>query len=98
MGELHLTPEQFGNYTVMEIDALFDGYIRRYEQLEDLFIINCAMPAMKGPLTKPPSYKKLTAYRKKRNAAVGVIDEDTEKYWRNILKGGAHVQAEHREV
>ena len=44
MGELHLTPEQFANYTVKEIDALFEGYLRRYERLEDLFIIDCALP------------------------------------------------------
>lgn len=89
LGELHLTPEQFGNYTVTEIDALFDGYIRRYEQLEDLFIINCAMPAMKGPLKKPPGYKRLTAYRKKRRAVAGDIDGGTQKFWRKILKKGA---------
>ena len=86
---LHLTPEQFGSYTVMEIDAMFDGYIRRYDQMEDLFIINCAMPAMKGPLKKPPSYKRLIAYRKKRQTATGEIDEETQKFWRKILKGGA---------
>ena len=89
LGELGLTPEQFGNYTVMEIDALFDGYVRRQERLEDLFIIYCAMPAMRGPLKKPPSYKKLTAHRRKRNTAVGEIDKETQDYWRDILKRGS---------
>lgn len=88
LGELHLTPEQFGNYTVMEIDAMFDGYVRRYEHLEDLFILNCAMPAQKGPLKRPPSYKKLTSHRKKREIAASEIDEETQKFWRKILKSG----------
>ena len=88
LGELHLTPEQFGNYTVMEIDAMFDGYVRRYEQLEDLVILNCAMPTQKGPLKRPPSYKKLTSHRKKRESAAGEIDEETQKFWRKILKSG----------
>ena len=89
MGELDLTPEQFGQYTVMEIDAMFDGYVRRQERLEDLFIIYCAMPVMRGPLKKPPSYKKLTAHRRKRNTAVGEIDKETQDYWRDILKSGS---------
>ena len=67
---------------------MFDGYVRRYEQLEDLFILNCAMPAQRGPLKRPPSYKKLTAHRKKRQSAAGEIDEETQKFWRKILKGG----------
>ncbi len=75
----------------MEIDALVEGYVRRYEQLEDLFIINCRMPVQKGQLKKPPSYKKLTAYRKKRQVAIGEIDKDTQNFWRGILKGGARV-------
>lgn len=89
-----LTPEQFGHYTVTEIDAMFDGYVRRYEHLEDLFIIYCTMPVNKGPLKKPPSYKKLTAHRQKRKSAgVGAIDEVTQNFWRNILKGGiSHAQ------
>ena len=94
MGELALTPEQFGNYTIMEIDALFDGYLKRRESLEDLFIIYCAMPTMRGPVKKPPSYKKLTSHRRKRNTAAGEIDEDTQNYWRSILKGGVYNHAQ----
>ena len=86
LGELGLTPEQFGQYTISEIDAMYDGYVRRQEQLEDLFIVYCAMPIMRGPVKKPPSYKKLTSHRRKRNTAVGEIDAETQNYWRNILK------------
>ena len=50
LGELNLTPEQFGKYTVSEIDAMFDGYLRRYDALEDLMIINCALPIYRGCL------------------------------------------------
>lgn len=93
LGELDLTPEQFANYTVMEIDAMFDGYVRRQERLEDLFIINCALPEYRCHYgRKAPSYKKLTAHRVKHRP-VGEIDEDTQNYWRSILKGGtAHVK------
>ena len=88
LGELGLTPEQFGGYTIMEIDALMDGYIRRQERLEDLFIINCALPTYRGAYgKKAPSYKKLTAHRTK-HGKVGEIDEETQNYWRSILKGG----------
>ena len=87
LGELALTPEQFGNSTVAEVDAMFDGYMRRRENLEDFFIIYCAMPAMRGPVKKPPSYRKLTAHRRKRDREVGEIDENTQNYWRKILKG-----------
>ena len=88
LGELDLTPEQFANYTVMELDAMFDGYVRRQERLEDLFIINCALPAYRvGWGKKAPSYKKLTAHRV-HHGKVGEIDEDTQNYWRKILKGG----------
>jgi hypothetical protein len=88
LGELGLTPEQFGAYTIGEIDAMFDGYVRRSEHLEDLFIVYCAMPTMRGQVKRPPSYKKLTSHRRKRNTAAGEIDEDTQAYWRDILKGG----------
>lgn len=94
MGELNLTPEQFGAYTVKEVDALYNGYVRRQERLEDLFIVNCALPTYRGAYgRKAPSYKRLTAHRTKHNR-IGDIDEDTQQYWRNILtKGGTkHAQ------
>jgi hypothetical protein len=93
LGELGLTPEQFGGYTIMEIDAMFEGYVRRQERLEDLFIINCALPTYRGAYgKKAPSYKRLTAHRAK-HVRVGEIDEDTQQFWREILKGGnAHAQ------
>ena len=89
LGELGLTPEQFGRYTIMEIDAMVDGYIRRQERLEDLFIVNCALPTYRCYLgKKAPSYKKLTEHRSRRGK-VGEIDEETQSFWRGILKGGA---------
>jgi len=85
LGELALTPEQFGNYTVKEIDAMFEGYIRRQERLEDLFIINCALPTYRGAYgRKAPSYKKLTRHRKKHGRA-RKMDEERAAYWRAIL-------------
>ena len=77
----------------MELDALFDGYVRRYERMEDLFIINCALPEYRCHYgKKAPSYKKLTSHRAKHNR-VGEIDEATQDYWREILQGGnAHVK------
>ena len=85
LGELHLTPEQFGRYTVLELDAMFDGYLRRREHLEDLFIINCALPTYLGAYgRKAPSYRKLTRHRQKRSYA-GRMDEEHAAYWRDIL-------------
>lgn len=71
--------------TVAEIDAMFDGYLRRREQLEDLFIINCALPTYRGAYgRKAPTYKKLTAYRQ-NNQAIGSIDDKTADYWRSFF-------------
>ena len=75
----------------MEIDALFDGYVRRQERLEDLFIINCALPTYRGAYgRKAPSYRKLTSHRVKHSShgKVGTIDEGTQNFWRGILTGG----------
>ena len=71
---------------------MYEGYVRRQERLEDLFIVDCALPVYRIFMgKKAPSYKKLTAYRGKRK--VGEIDEETQDYWREILQGGsAHVK------
>ena len=67
---------------------MFDGYVRRQERLEDLFIVNCALPAYRGAYgKKAPSYKKLTAHRVK-HTKVGEIDQATKDEWREFLKGG----------
>lgn len=85
MGELHLTPNDFGNLTIGEIECLIDGYKRRYERLEDLLIINCALPIYRGHFgKKAPSYRKLTAHRRV-NRTVAQIDEDEVKKWSQIL-------------
>jgi hypothetical protein len=71
------------------------GYIRRHEILEDLFIINCALPVYRCNLgRKAPSYKKLTAHRRRSQAPAGDIDEETAAYWRDILKGGKKKSAQ----
>ena len=71
--------------TVAEIDAMFDGYLRRREQIEDLFIINCALPTYRGAYgRKAPTYKKLTAYRQ-NNQITGSIDTETADYWRSFF-------------
>jgi len=72
---------------------MFDGYVRRQERLEDLFIINCALPTYRGAYgKKAPSYRKLTAHRVKRGK-IGTIDEDTQNFWRGVLTGGLKVDA-----
>lgn len=86
LGELHLTPEQFGDYTVKEIDALFDGYVKRRERLEDLLIINCALPVYRSLLgDKAPSYQSLIKHRKEQSNSVGTIDAEEAEFWREIL-------------
>lgn len=85
LGELNLTVEQFGNYTVKEITALVDGYIRRREKLEDLFVVYCALPTYQGAFGKhAPSYRKLTEHRT-HNHPTAKINEKDVKEWREIL-------------
>jgi len=95
LGELGLTPEQFGACTVTEIDAMFDGYVRRHERLEDLFIVYSALPTYRAAWgKKAPTYKKLTEHRS-AHRKIGEIDEETQNYWRNILKGGINHAQKH---
>lgn len=91
LGELHLRPEQFAGYTMAELEALINGYIRRYQHLEDLFIINCALPAYRAAYgNKAPSYKQLTAHRNmaRSGKTPDHLDKETEAYWLAILDGG----------
>jgi hypothetical protein len=86
LGELNLTPEQFAGYTVLELDAMFDGYIRRQERLEDLFILYSALPTYRGAYgRKAPSYRKLTQHRRKNGNPVQ-MDENLAEYWEPILR------------
>lgn len=90
-----MKPEEFANATIEEIDALVDGYVRRYQRLEDLFIVHCALPAYRSAYgNKAPTYEELTANRHKHTQGhVGQIDEETEAYWLPILNGGIeHVE------
>lgn len=85
MGELKLTPEQFGSYTISEIEAMLAGWQRRYERLEDLFIINVALPVYRGAYgKKAPSYRKLTAHRRNTRRFKEIEQSEIEK-WRDIL-------------
>lgn len=86
LGELQLTPEQFAGCTMRELDALTNGYQRRHERLEDLFIINVALPIYRAAYgRKAPTYKKLTAHRNRAPGYVGTIDPETAEKWRKIL-------------
>lgn len=84
-----MTPAQFANATIGEIDSLVSGYVRRYQRLEDLFIIHCALPAYRGAYgKKAPTYEQLTAHRHQVNGKVLQMDAKTEAYWREILDEG----------
>ena len=89
LGELHLTIEQFGDCTVGQIDALVAGYLRRRDSLEDLLICYSALPQYQMHMKHAPSYKKLTAHRRNRNATRQMAAEDVQ-YWKNIIKEAKH--------
>ena len=89
LGELHLTIEQFGDCTVGQIDALVAGYLRRRDSLEDLLICYSALPQYQMHMKHAPSYKKLTAHRRNRNANRQMAAEDVQ-YWKNIIKEAKH--------
>ena len=89
LGELHLTIEQFGDCTVGQIDALVAGYLRRRDSLEDLMICYSALPQYQMHMKHAPSYKKLTAHRRNRNANRQMAAEDVQ-YWKNIIKEAKH--------
>lgn len=89
LGELHLTIEQFGDCTIGQIDALVAGYLRRRDSLEDLMICYSALPQYQMHMKHAPSYKKLTAHRRNRNATRQMAAEDVQ-YWKNIIKEAKH--------
>lgn len=89
LGELHLTIEQFGDCTIGQIDALVAGYLRRRDSLEDLMICYSALPQYQMHMKHAPSYKKLTAHRRNRNANRQMAAEDVQ-YWKNIIKEAKH--------
>lgn len=85
LGELRMSVEEFANATIGEITALVEGYQRRYDRLEDLFILWAALPTYQTQLgKKAPTYKKLTSHRT-RSQKIASIDEETQKYWREVL-------------
>lgn len=85
LGELNLTPEQFGSYTISEIEAMLDGWRRRHEILEDLFIINCALPTYRAAYgEKAPGYRKLTAHRR-NTRRIKDMDEQVVARWGKIF-------------
>ncbi len=72
--------------TINQIDALVNGYIRRRDALEDMFICYCALPVYQTKLRKKaPSYKDLTAHRRTRDTAKVIPAEEIE-YWKQIIK------------
>ncbi len=85
-----MTPAQFADATIGEIDSMVNGYIRRYQRLEDLFIVHCALPAYRGAYgKKAPTYEQLTAHRRQTSEGrIIQMDEATEAYWREILEEG----------
>lgn len=89
LGELNLTVEQFGDCTIGQIDALVAGYLRRRDSLEDLMICYSALPQYQMHMKHAPSYKKLTAHRRNRNANRQMAAEDVQ-YWKNIIKEAKH--------
>lgn len=84
LGELSMTVESFGSATIGEITALVEGYKRRREAQEDLLILWSALPVYQTQCKKPPTYKQLTAHRTRSHNIAG-IDEETQKYWREVL-------------
>ena len=89
LGELHLTIEQFGDYTIGQIDALVAGYMRRRDAMEDLFICYSALPQYQMHMKQAPSYRKLTAHRRTRGTN-RQLDQDEVKRWKEILKEAKH--------
>lgn len=64
------------------------GYQRRHEILEDLFIVYVALPVYQAAFgRKAPTYKNLTAHRKRRSEEIGTMDPETVAKWRKILEG-----------
>lgn len=87
LGELELTIEQFGEYTIGQINALMTGYMRRRDALEDLFIVYSALPTYQSQLgRKAPSYRRLTAHRRRRNSFNRQLPDKEVQYWKQIIK------------
>ena len=85
LGELNLSIDEFANATVGELTALVDGYKRRQEAMEDLFIIYGALPVYQMQLgKKAPTYKKLTAHRRRLHNVADITPEE-EAYWRKVI-------------
>lgn len=89
LGELQMTPDEFSGSTVAEINARLHGYLRRREALEDLFIINCALPVYRAFYgKKAPTYRELTAHRRKNHPEqreIPPIDPALVAKWKPIL-------------
>lgn len=90
LGELAMTPMAFGNATIAEIMAMLDGYERRREQLEDLFILFSAIPIRQALSSKPKSgkalYEEMTRYRRRSQyGGLPPIDPALVAKWKDIL-------------
>jgi hypothetical protein len=90
LGELAMTPMAFGNATIAEIMAMLDGYERRREQLEDLFILFSAIPIRQAFSSKHKSgkalYEEMTRYRRrKQSGGLPPIDPTLVAKWKDVL-------------
>lgn len=66
-GELNLKPWEIEKLTIADIVDMMEGWQRRYERLEDLFIIWSAYPAYQVASPKKcVPLKKFFAHRKKQ--------------------------------
>lgn len=88
LGELNLTPQEFGNYTITEIEALLDGYMTRQERIEDLLICMVTLPIYRGAYgKKAPTFAKLTEHRRRNKAKrLPEVDNETLLLWEDIQK------------
>lgn len=48
---------------------LIDGWLQRYCDLQDLFIINCALPVYQMNMKRPPRYEDIVKDRHKGGKA-----------------------------
>lgn len=86
LGELAMSPREFGDATIAEIEAMAIGYERRREALEDLLIINCSLPMYRAWYgRKAPTYDELTRYRKQDARPKPAIEKNLLDKWKKIL-------------
>lgn len=58
--------EEIENLTIVEINAMIDGWTQRYYDAQDLFIMFSAMPVYNVNCRKPPKYEDFVKNRDKK--------------------------------